>query len=167
MKKAQRGISAAIAVLLTAVLAMVIAAPAHAASFIDVDEQTPHAEDITWLVDHKISEGYPDKTFRPLTPVFRQDMAAFLYRLAGEPEYTPTVADANSFTDVNSQTPHAKEIWWLASTGISKGYPDGSFGPMKEVARCDMAAFLPDSRSIWAIATHRRGRPTASPRSPM
>ena len=142
MEKAQRGISAAIAVLLTAVLAMVIAAPAHAASFIDVDEQTPHAEDITWLADHKISEGYPDKTFRPLTPVFRQDMAAFLYRLAGEPEYTPTEADANSFTDVNSQTPHAKEIWWLASTGISKGYPDGSFGPMKEVARCDMAAFL-------------------------
>ena len=57
-----------------------------------------------------------------MTDVYQQDMAAFLYRLAGEPDYTPTSADKARFKDVNDQTPHAKEIYWLAASGISTGY---------------------------------------------
>ena len=46
------------------------------------------------------------------------------------------------FNDVFASTDHSAEIGWLASSGISEGYPDGSFGGMRGVARCDMAAFL-------------------------
>jgi hypothetical protein len=37
-------------------------------------------------------------------------MAAFLYRLAGSPNYSPTAKDKNRFKDVTSSTSFAKEI---------------------------------------------------------
>ena len=81
-----------------------------------------------------------------MDPVFRQDMAAFLYRLAGKPAYVPTPADVARFRDVSWSTPHAAEIWWLASAGISQGWDmhDGTFEfrGMNSVVRQDMAAFL-------------------------
>ena len=86
------------------------------------------------------------REYRGMNPVVRQDMAAFLYRWAGSPDYTPSNADKARFRDVDGSTPHAKEIWWLASTGISEGWleSDGSrtFRGMSPVTRQDMAAFL-------------------------
>lgn len=53
-------------------------------SFTDVDNSTPHAEDIYWLTETGISTGYDNsdgsKSFGGMTPVYRQDMAAFLHR---------------------------------------------------------------------------------------
>lgn len=114
----------------------------HALTFNDVDSSTPHQEDIVWLAENGISTGYPGDLFKPMTDVYRQDMAAFLYRLAGKPDYDPTPADKARFKDVNDQTPHAKEIYWLAASGISNGYLDGTFKPLTPVVRQDMAAFL-------------------------
>ena len=50
-------------------------------NFSDVTDATPHASDIRWLGGSGIAQGYPDGTFRGMTPVYRQDMAAFLHRL--------------------------------------------------------------------------------------
>ncbi|PWG65901.1 S-layer homology domain-containing protein [Bifidobacterium callitrichidarum] len=111
-------------------------------TFTDVSDSTAHAEDIAWLASTGISTGYNDGSFGVGQPVQRQDMAAFLYRLAGSPSFNPSDKDKARFTDVNDGTSHAKEIWWLASTGISAGYEDGSFGVGKLVQRQDMAAFL-------------------------
>lgn len=110
--------------------------------FTDVNKNTDHYKDIIWLAENGISAGYPDGSFRPMGTVVRQDMAAFLYRLAGSPEYTPTAQDKKRFSDVTVNTPHAKEIWWLASESISSGYNDGTFRPMAPVYRQDMSAFL-------------------------
>lgn len=110
--------------------------------FTDVNKNTDHYEDIIWLAENGISAGYPDGSFRPMGTVVRQDMAAFLYRLAGSPAYTPTAQDKKRFSDVTVNTPHAKEIWWLASESISSGYNDGTFRPMAPVYRQDMSAFL-------------------------
>ena len=114
----------------------------------DVDEKTDHADDIAWLAANGISKGWenPDGTvdFRPLENVKRADMAAFLYRLAGEPKVN--MAKAPAFKDVDESTPHREAIAWLATSGISTGFElaDGTveFRPYAEVARCDMAAFL-------------------------
>lgn len=117
-------------------------------SFTDVDDSTPHAEDIWWLADNGISTGWVQSdgtaVFRGMDTVKRQDMAAFLYRLAGSPEYSEP--SASPFIDVDESTPHYKEICWLADKGISTGWiqPDGSaiFCGMDTVKRQDMAAFL-------------------------
>ena len=121
---------------------------ADKARFRDVDGSTPHAKEIWWLASTGISEGWLEsdgsRTFRGMSPVTRQDMAAFMRRLVGD--YGPIPSKSIVFRDVDGSTPHAKEIWWLASTGISEGWleSDGSrtFRGMSPVTRQDMAAFL-------------------------
>lgn len=113
--------------------------------FPDVSATTPHAEDITWLAENGISAGFPDGTFRGGDAVTRQDMAAFLRRLArlmGDESAAEDKAYTCSFKDVTDTTPHADDIAWLAETGISTGYPDNTFRGMAAVCRQDMAAFL-------------------------
>ncbi|WP_146194711.1 S-layer homology domain-containing protein [Bifidobacterium callitrichidarum] len=113
--------------------------------FIDVNAATPHVDDIAWLKESGITVGYSDGTFSPAGVVNRQDMAAFLYRLAGSPKFTPDWSQ-NKFADVNSSSPHAKEVLWLAQTGISTGYVAANgtvtFQGTVPVFRQDMAAFL-------------------------
>ena len=123
---------------------------ADRAYFSDVDMSSPHHNEVWWLASTGVSEGWTEEdgthTFRPYDSIARCDMAAFLYRLAGSPSYKPTAAQKRSFSDVDASTPHAKEVWWLASTGVSEGWKedDGTrtFRPYDEIARCDMAAFL-------------------------
>ena len=111
-----------VVVFATAVLLAVLSAGTALAAvdgFSDVYESTEHHDDIMWLADTEISTGFPDGTFRPMDTVKRCDMAAFLYRLAGSPSYTPSAEDKRCFSDVGEGTPHADEVWWLAKVGIS------------------------------------------------
>ncbi|MBW3091307.1 S-layer homology domain-containing protein [Bifidobacterium miconisargentati] len=112
----------------------------------DVNSSTPHQAEILALMKSGVSAGWEQAdgstVFRPAAAVQRQDMAAFLYRLAGSPSYTPSAADKAKFSDVRDGTPQAKAVWWLASTGISTGYSNGTFGVGAPVYRQDMAAFL-------------------------
>lgn len=114
----------------------------------DVSSKTPNVEDILWLHSTGITTGFSDGAYRDMAEVVRQDMAAFLYRLAGSSSYTPSAVDRNRFCDVNSSTPHSKGIWWLGSVGISTGFPDGTYRPMDSVKRQDMAAFLRRTNSF-------------------
>ena len=122
--------------------------PAEKISFSDVDATVSHQEDIVWLAANGISKGWENAdgtfSFRPFENVARADMAAFLYRMAGEPEVD--AEKAPSFTDVDKDTPHYKAILWLAAEGISTGWEnaDGTaeFRPYAQITRADMAAFL-------------------------
>ncbi len=67
-------------------------------------------------------------------------MAAFMYRYAGSPAWTPPVQ--SPFTDVTPQSVFYKEITWLAAKGVTQGWPDGTFRPYKPVLRDQMAAFM-------------------------
>ena len=119
---------------------------ATAPEFTDVDESTPHYRAILWLASEGISTGWKlaDGTveFRPYGEITRCDMAAFLYRMAGEPEFEAT----DAFVDVDGGTPHRKAVLWLAESGVSAGWTaeDGTkaFRPYAQIVRCDMAAFL-------------------------
>ncbi len=109
-------------------------------SFSDVGLAHPFFLDVAWLVAAGVTSGYSDGTFRPASPVTRMAMAAFLYRFSGSPPFTPPVTP--SFSDVPASHPFFFEIEWLASTGITTGYPDGTFRPSARITRQAMAAFL-------------------------
>ena len=129
---------------------------AYNSIFIDVTEKTAHIEDVIWMADNDIAEGWlrtdGKREFRPYTGVARADMAAFLFRLAvkwgvAEENWTPTIEQSKAFADVQFTTPHSREIRWLASVGISEGWAKKDskkfeFRPYALVARQDMAAFL-------------------------
>ncbi|TXF35514.1 DUF4091 domain-containing protein [Collinsella sp. BA40] len=122
--------------------------PVEKVAFVDVDEDTSHRAEVEWLAANGVTKGWDNGDgafeFRPYATVKRADMAAFLYRLAGEPEFD--VNKTPAFADVDEKTPHRDAILWLAAEGISTGYKgaDGKaeFRPYAEIARCDMAAFL-------------------------
>lgn len=123
-------------------------------SFKDVTAKTAHVEDIIWTSINGISTGFPDGTFRPRSSVARADMAAFLFRLACkwglvDKSWRAPMKMTTYIDDVSDTTPHVREIRWLVSTGISKGwvferggYEFTRFRPYSTVARQDMAAFL-------------------------
>lgn len=131
--------------------------PKDTAVFSDVTSDTPHANEIWWLAEKGISAGWDvggTKEFRPYASVARQDMAAFLFRLAklakvGGASDTWSAAGAarTVFADVDpdSATNHHNEIWWLAQMRVSEGWQVGTvreFRGLLPVARADMAAFL-------------------------
>ncbi|WP_146197065.1 Ig-like domain-containing protein [Serinibacter arcticus] len=117
-------------------------------TFADVTPETMFATEIAWLAQRGISTGWelPDGTreFRPVTPVARDAMAAFLYRLAGSPAYV--APEVSPFVDVPTSNQFYEEIAWLAEEGISTGWDNGdgtaSFRPLAPIARDAMAAFL-------------------------
>ncbi|WP_298462366.1 endo-1,4-beta-xylanase [uncultured Cellulomonas sp.] len=53
---------------------------ADAPEFSDVPADHQFATAIGWLEDARITEGYPDNTFRPTAPITRQAIAAFMHR---------------------------------------------------------------------------------------
>jgi hypothetical protein len=108
--------------------------------FSDVPLTHTFFSDIGWAAETGIAGGFPDGTYRPGAPVARQAMAAFLYRLAGEPAFDPP-AEA-TFDDVPVTSTFFGEIEWLVAEGIAGGFADGTFRPGQAVARQAMAAFL-------------------------
>ena len=112
-------------------------------SFSDVGAGNPFHDDIAWLAQEGITTGWPDGSFRPAAQIERQAMAAFLYRFAGSPSFTPPAE--SPFVDVRPGDPFYLEICWLADAGITTGTatPSGTyFKPRASVERQAMAAFL-------------------------
>lgn len=108
--------------------------------FRDVPPGMAFETDIRWLADRGVSTGWTDGTYRPIDPISREAMAAFVYRLAGSPEFTPPAT--SPFTDIPTTHMFYKQITWLAATGITTGYPDGTFRPSATTHRDAMAAYL-------------------------
>src|SRR5690554_6130373 len=107
----RRAIMSISAVVALAVGGFVSASVASAApSFSDVSSSAQFSAEIEWLADEGISTGYADGTFRPHNAITRDAMAAFLYRLAGEPEFT--APRTSPFRDITPQTKFYKEITW-------------------------------------------------------
>ena len=107
--------------------------------FTDVLTDHVFADEVSWLASTGITQGRGDGTFGLGDAVTRGAMAAFLYRAAGSPE---VASGGSGFVDVPAGHVFANEIAWLASTGITRGRGDGTFGLNQEVTRGQMAAFL-------------------------
>ncbi|MBE0011160.1 S8 family serine peptidase [Arthrobacter sp. AET 35A] len=121
--------------------------PPAKSPFADVSTKQEFYKEMAWLASRGISTGWTAKngtrTYRALEPVNRDAMAAFMYRLAGSPQFT---APAKSpFADISPKQQFYKEMSWLASTGISTGWTSGStktYRALTPVNRDAMAAFM-------------------------
>ncbi len=115
--------------------------------FVDVATTDAFYREIAWLSEKGISTGWATPAgaeFRPLAPIARDAMAAFLYRAAGEPEHElPTVSP---FVDVPLTSQFAHEITWMLESGVATGWVGNDntseYKPLNSVARDAMAAFL-------------------------
>jgi hypothetical protein len=106
--------------------------------FLDVPNSHPFYDDIEWLTDEGITEGFVDGTFRPTDVVVRQAISAWMHRKA-----SPTATFGNpGFVDVPPGHLFDEEIWWMVGTDRAEGYADNTFRPVVCVSRQGMAAFL-------------------------
>jgi hypothetical protein len=108
--------------------------------FSDVPRTNPFFDQIQWLSEAGVANGFPDGTFDPLGPVKRQQMANFLFNLAGNPLYTPP--SEPDFSDVPTSNPFFQAIEYLYEFEIANGFPNGTFQPLAPVKRQQMANFL-------------------------
>jgi hypothetical protein len=113
-------------------------APAGDLPFSDVPSTHPFADAIAWAAEEGIVGGFPDGTFRPTAEVSRQALAAWLWRVAGE----PAPAGDPPFSDVGPTHPFAAAIAWLAEVGITEGYANGTFRPTEAITRQAVAAWV-------------------------
>ena len=107
--------------------------------FTDVTDKTPHQESILWLGNSGIADVVAQAEFQPDAQVKRYELAKMLYMLDKEPDFEPTPEPVSLYPDVNANTPGAKEIWWLASSGVSYANPDGTYAPEEAITRRDVA----------------------------
>lgn len=107
--------------------------------FVDVTDKTPHQESILWLGNSGIADVIAQAEFQPDAQVKRYELAKMLYMLDKGPDFEPTPELVSLYPDVNANTPGAKEIWWLASSGVSYANPDGTYAPEEFITRRDVA----------------------------
>ncbi|MGP9733836.1 S-layer homology domain-containing protein [Brachybacterium sp. AOP42-C2-15] len=130
----------------TALWQMIGGAPAPskpstpAGPFKDVRTGQEHHVAMAWMKSAGISKGWPDGTYRPLQPVNRDAMAAFLYRMEGSPKVS--LPSRSPFRDVKPGQEHYTAIIWAYNKGITTGWDDGTFRPTQPIDRDAMAAFL-------------------------
>ncbi|MFF2297886.1 S-layer homology domain-containing protein [Arthrobacter sp. NPDC058127] len=122
--------------------------PPATTPFADISTDNPFYKEIAWLAANGISTGWTEangtKTYRPLQPVNRDAMAAFMYRLAGSPIFT--APPGTPFADIRTDSPFYNEVIWLAANGISTGWTESNgtktYRPLLPVNRDAMAAFM-------------------------
>jgi uncharacterized protein YkwD len=106
--------------------------------FPDVPLSHTFHDDIVWMAESGITNGYSNGLYGPADRVTRGQMAAFMYRLESPSGSFPNPR----FSDVPTSHPFFTEIAWMAQSGVTKGYGDGTFGPSDRVTRGQMAAFM-------------------------
>jgi len=92
------------------------------------------------LRESGITTGYPNGTYRLENNVTRAEIAAFLIRATIGDDFT--YEEAPYFPDVSSDHWAFKYIQKLRESGITTGYPDGTYRLGNNVTRAEIAAFL-------------------------
>ena len=83
-----------------------------------------------------IVDGYPDGTFRPNAAITRAEFAAIAARFDNDGDKT-----AAKFSDIANHW--AKdEISIAYNNGWINGYPDGTFGPQRNITRAETATMI-------------------------
>ncbi|MEM9518251.1 MAG: S8 family serine peptidase [Actinomycetota bacterium] len=107
--------------------------------FADVNPASFYAHAVAWLASTGATTGTTPTTFSPDDIVSRGQLAAFLWRLEGQPALT---APAIAFDDVDPTAYFGAAIAWMAETGVTTGTTETTFSPEDTVTRGQLATFL-------------------------
>src|SRR5680860_1604211 len=110
------------------------------AAFTDVPPSHPNAPAISDLASRGIINGYDDGTFRPGTPVRRQQFAKMIILSLG---LEPIRGGLSSFGDVEDSYPYpAGYVAAAARLGITVGTSPGKFSPYAEISRAQVVTMV-------------------------
>jgi len=94
-----------------------------------------------------IVSGYPEGDYKPSDPVTRDQMAVYISRALAEGDSNvPAFAGTPSFPDVGEDSWALRYVEYAVEQGVVTGFEDGSYQPLLEVDRGQMAVYI--ARSI-------------------
>ena len=109
-------------------------------SFRDVSSSAYYAATVSWAADKGIVNGTGTNTFSPNANITREQLAAMLYRYAGEPDGS---ADLSAYTDAGSVSSYAeKAVQWCVKNGILTGKTSTTLAPKATATRAECATML-------------------------
>ena len=115
--------------------------PPCESDFPDVQCPSTFADWIEALADEGITGGCGGGGYCPVNPVLRQQMAVFLLKAKHGSTYTPPSC-TGAFNDVACPSTFADWIEQLAAEEITGGCGGGSYCPLNNVTRGQMAVFI-------------------------
>ncbi len=109
-------------------------------SFGDVSSSAYYAAAVSWASSKGIVNGTGADAFSPNVSITREQLAAMLYRYAGEPSVS---ADLSAYTDTIDISPYAsKAVEWCVAKGILSGKSATRLAPQDTATRAECAAML-------------------------
>lgn len=109
-------------------------------SFRDISSSAYYAAAVSWASSEGIVNGTGANAFSPNASVTREQLAAMLYRYAGEPSVS---ADLSVYTDTVDISPYAsKAVEWCVAKGILSGESATRLAPQDTATRAECAAML-------------------------
>ena len=109
-------------------------------SFRDVSSSAYYAAAVNWASSEGIVNGTGANAFSPNASIPREQLAAMLYRYAGEPSVS---ADLSAYTDTVDISPYAsKAVEWCVAKGILSGESATRLAPQDTATRAECAAML-------------------------
>lgn len=109
-------------------------------SFGDVSSSAYYAAAVNWASSKGIVNGTGADAFSPNASITREQLAAMLYRYAGEPSVS---ADLSAYTDTIDISPYAeKAVEWCVAKGILSGKSATRLAPQDTATRAECAAML-------------------------
>ena len=146
-----RNLKKFLALVLAMMMTLSLMVTVNASSFEDYDSiGDTYKEAVNVLSALDIIKGYGEDDpnegkFLPKNPITRAEVAAMLYRIAhNDPDESQAsiYKDYNWFPDVKPNNWFAGVVNYCANATYLKGYPDGSFGPGKNVTGYEVLAMV-------------------------
>lgn len=108
--------------------------------FADVAADAYYADAVSWETEQGIVTGTSQTAFSPDESVTREQMAALLYRYAGEPS---AAGDLSAYADADSVSAYASDAMaWCVENGVLNGTDGSRLEPAASATRAEVAAVL-------------------------
>ena len=107
--------------------------------FTDVSKDAYYYDAVLWAVEQGITNGTSASTFSPDATVTRGQTAAFLWRVAKQPQVDQT---ANPFADVTQDAYYYNAVLWAVAKEITNGTSSTTFYPDQGCTRAQIVTFL-------------------------
>jgi len=124
------------ALLLSVLLALILAAAPFLTGFTDIENHWAQEAIEEWTEAGLIS-GYDDGTFRPEQEITRAEFTALINRSFGFTDH-----QENHFIDVPLDAWFASHVDRAVSEGYISGYDDGTFRPQEPISRQEVATIV-------------------------
>ena len=86
--------------------------------------------------------GYPDGNVKPGSSITRAEVATIFFRLLTDDVRDENLTKTNRYSDVAATSWYNTAVSTLSSMGIITGYPDGTFGPQRDITRAETMALV-------------------------